>query len=47
MQICNAYWFSTGIMIRERASVLRYMYIGCLVDVELSVLLELLQEVVR
>ena len=29
-QICNNYCFSTATMIRERASVLRYMYIACL-----------------
>jgi FtsH-binding integral membrane protein len=28
---CNIYCFSTAAMIRERASVLRYTYIACLV----------------
>ena len=27
--ICNTYWFSTGTMIRERASVLRCTYVVC------------------
>ena len=30
-QICNIYCFSTATMIRERASVLRFTYIVCLV----------------
>ena len=30
-QMCNTYYFSTAIMIRERASVLRYTYIDCVV----------------
>jgi hypothetical protein len=30
-QICNIYCFSTTTMIRERASMLRYTYIACLV----------------
>jgi hypothetical protein len=30
-QIYNIYWFSTAIMIRKRASVLRYAYMVCLV----------------
>jgi hypothetical protein len=30
-QICNMYCFSTAKMTRERASVLRYTYIACLV----------------
>ena len=31
IHICNTYWFFTAIMIRERASVLRYTYVACLV----------------
>jgi hypothetical protein len=31
--ICNTYCFSTATMIRERASVLRYTYIVCIIDI--------------
>ena len=30
-QICNTYCFSTATITRERASLLRYTYIACLV----------------
>jgi hypothetical protein len=30
-QICNIYCFSTATIIRKRASVLRYMYVVCLI----------------
>jgi hypothetical protein len=30
-QICNAYYFSTATIIRERASMLGYTYTDCLV----------------
>ena len=36
LTICNTYCFSTTTMIRESASVLRYSYIVCLVDPNLS-----------
>ena len=43
-QMCNTYCFSTATMFRERATMLRYTYIGCLVDIRKGTLLWKLQK---
>ena len=37
IEICNSYLFTTATMIREVASVLRYVYIVCLVFIRVKI----------
>jgi hypothetical protein len=39
-RICNTYYSSSVTMIRERASVLRYIYIACVVFIIIAVVVD-------